>query len=333
MENDLTIQLFFFGLAVTVALEAYKATAPARYVLWAGTAIFGFIGFLWTRLSEAMPTLQAAMAELAASSTTWFVLIVALYFALRPYWKDEVQPIISNTFAPYDDGELRNSVDRVNEKLEGLRGLFHREVEGIDDRYEVALQKVIKHTIERFEALTTSIAAEAGERSGMTEPLVKRLDEQRDWIKGLERDIEGHKWSLLAIFHREQMLRLAEKISELGSVVGLENDSDKQFDAEQFKLWEKKFDYWISLVGQWSRYASFYMEDEPDETVKRLSAQELHENWVVTSDQFPDDGIVKYKTFRIYLRNWSHLRDAIHEKVHLQAFNRQQTNTRRHFGS
>ena len=332
MENDLTIQLFFFGLAVTVALEAYKAIAPARYVLWAGTLLFVLIAFLWVRLSEAIPRLQTAMAEVTTNPTTWFVLAVAIYFVVRPYWKGEVQPIISHTFAPYDDHELQNSIDGVDQKLKDLKDEFNHEVDRIK-RHDDALEKAIEHTNERCESLANSITAEAGERADLTKPFADRLDEQRDWIKGLERDIEGHKWSLLAIFHREQLLRLAEKISDLGSVVGLENDSDKQFDAEQFKLSEKKFHYWLSLVGQWSRYASFYMENEPDEVIKRLSAQELHENWGVKSDQFPDDGIVKYKTFRIYLRNWSHLRDTIHEKVHLQAFNRQQTNTRRHYGS
>jgi hypothetical protein len=144
--------------------------------------------------------------------------------------------------------------------------------------------------------------------------------------------IEGLKWSILAIYHRERMLELAQKIDVLGSEVGLKNNIDQRFDDVEFENWEIRFLEWRSIVSAWSRYASFYANHDVMNDIERLDEAGLREDWGVNSSQFPDEGLVKYKTFRIYLRNWSYVRDAIHQKVRAQAFEGQQTNTRRHYG-
>lgn len=144
--------------------------------------------------------------------------------------------------------------------------------------------------------------------------------------------IEGLRWSILAIYHRERMLELAKQIDVLGSEVGLQNNIDQRFDDVEFENWESRFLEWRSIVSAWSRYASFYVNHDVMNDIERLDEGGLRENWGVNSSQFPDEGLVKYKTFRIYLRNWSYVRDAVHQKVRAQAFEGQQTNTRRHYG-
>lgn len=129
-----------------------------------------------------------------------------------------------------------------------------------------------------------------------------------------------------------KILELARKIDLLGFEVGLKDEPNKTFDTAEFEVWESDFMKWRVLVDQWSRYASYYMNIEPMNEIERLTEAGLAEDWGVSQSQFPENGIVKYKTFRIYFRNWSCLKEAVHNKVRAQAFERQQTNTRKQYG-
>ena len=160
----------------------------------------------------------------------------------------------------------------------------------------------------------------------------KRIDELAEKTEGFKSSIENQKWAILAIYHRERMLALASKIDQLGDEVGLRNNLSQSFDEREFEDWESRFLEWRTMVGQWSRYASFYTEHDPQNDIEHLTERGLREDWGVKSDQFPGEGITQYKAFRIYLRNWTSVRDLMHHKVRQQAFEGQQTNTRQHYG-
>lgn len=87
MGDTLTIQLFFFASGLTVALEAYKARGIARVVLWGLVGVFGIAGFVWPLLSPSLPRVGANLIGLATSPVPWFVLSVAVFFIIRPYWQ------------------------------------------------------------------------------------------------------------------------------------------------------------------------------------------------------------------------------------------------------
>lgn len=163
--------------------------------------------------------------------------------------------------------------------------------------------------------------------------LTGKLESLGDTVEANATSIENHKWSLLAIYHRERMLDLASRIDESGFEVGLRHEIDKQFTEAEFEEWGTKFLAWRALLGQWCRYASFYLGRDPQNEIERIDESGLRENWGVSAEQFPSEGLVRYKTFRIYFRNWSNIRDVIHQKVKMQAFEGQQHNTRQHYGN
>ena len=85
------IQLLLLGSAVPVALEAYKAKPPGFYVLWTITTVMVLAGFFFPQLAKLSPVAGAVLVDLAANPSTWFTLLVGVFFVLRPYWtKDAV---------------------------------------------------------------------------------------------------------------------------------------------------------------------------------------------------------------------------------------------------
>lgn len=132
MEQALTIQLFFFAAALTVALEAYKAQGIARIVLWASCAIFGVVGFAWSSITEGLPALTTWFGSLVSSPTTWFIVVVSLYFVLRRYWS--VSPpeigVQHEVPQPYDDADIKRKL----EKLEAIQGTCIRDISTVDKK-------------------------------------------------------------------------------------------------------------------------------------------------------------------------------------------------------
>ena len=159
------------------------------------------------------------------------------------------------------------------------------------------------------------------------------LNKITDAIREMKLDIENQKWATLAIYHRERMLDLAKQIDTLGDEVAMRDDLSRHLDEADFERWESKFFQWRETLGEWCHYASFYVGHNPQNDIEQIDESGLNQNWSVKAEQFPDGGIIKYKTFRIYLRNWVHARDVVHGKVRMQAFEGQPTNTREHFGS
>ncbi len=124
MDTNLTIQLFFFGLAVPVALEAYKERERnvARIVLWSVVAIFGIMGFVWPFLDDGIPVISKSLSDLVANPLTWFVLFVGVYFIARPFWSTQktisVLPAPELDYEPESEGTEWQDVKIKIEKLE-----------------------------------------------------------------------------------------------------------------------------------------------------------------------------------------------------------------------
>lgn len=179
MDTDLTIQLFFFGLAVPVALEAYKERERkvARIVLWSVVVTFGFMGFVWPSLNEGIPKISNALSTLVVNPVTWFVLFVGMYFVTRPFWKlnvdnDNGRSIPDQLSDPYDDTFLLSEIEalkntnvydaekdvralglRITTAQDAIAEMLPR-LDSMDKRFEA----IEKENVEKFSALSDGCA-------------------------------------------------------------------------------------------------------------------------------------------------------------------------------
>ena len=305
------------ALAAAVAIDARREEAPWRYIFFIVAALLGLVGIFARSIGAEFPRALKAMQDLGGSPIVWFIALMAAYVIARPYWKNS----LSNREGEgnLDWRPIVADIQLTSSRIEELE----KEISGLAEKSETKPKSgdlLALHT-EAME-MDKKVRASVG---GDIEKISKA-------IKEIKLSIEDQKWAQLAIFHRERLLDLAKRIDELGDEVALRENLDRHFDQAEFEEWESRFLEWRSVVGQWCRFASFYVGRDPQDDIESLTENGLNENWGVKSEQFPDGGIIKYKTFRIYLRNWCHIRDTVHQKVRAQAFEGQQTNTRQHFG-
>jgi len=98
--DDLSILLFWITLAVTFGYEAVKAdtTKVRRIVLAVLAGLFLLCGLFWPKLKEIWPPLTEAMASIANSPQSWFVLFIfisAIVVFGRPRRKTGVPVVIA----------------------------------------------------------------------------------------------------------------------------------------------------------------------------------------------------------------------------------------------
>lgn len=306
------------ALAAAILIDTRKEPTPRRYIWFSVAAVFGLVGVFARAIGAEFPRALTAMQELGGSPITWFVALTAIYLVARFRWED-----VSLSEAPADFSDWHGLVADIqssNTKIEKIEAELSELAEKAEAKPKAG------------DLLTMHL--EASEMDKKVRAVVgSDIEKLAAAIRDLKQENEDRKWAQLAVFHRERMLDLAGQIDALGDEVGLRETPNRRFDQAEFEQWESKFLEWRSLLGQWSRYASFYVGRDPQNDIQSLTEAGLNENWGVKSEQFPDGGVIKYKTFRIYLRNWSYFRDAVHQKVRAQAFEGQQTNTRQHYGT
>ena len=81
------------AVAALFGLEAWKASGGiARVVLTLLAVVFALSGALLKPLSDAMPRLGQLVADTFSQPAAWFVLLMGLFFVVRPLWANERQP-------------------------------------------------------------------------------------------------------------------------------------------------------------------------------------------------------------------------------------------------
>jgi hypothetical protein len=167
-----------------------------------------------------------------------------------------------------------------------------------------------------------------GALDGFKESVQSANEDLRTHLEVLERKvadsnakIQNQQEALLAIYHRERMLNIAQGIDAKSLELGVPLANGKMMDQHEWEDWKRDCLQWESTVHQWANYARIYLGREPMDDIKRINSEGLDQNWGAKADQIPDpEGLRIYKTFRIYLRNYANIRDVVHEKVRRKAF-------------
>jgi hypothetical protein len=328
MDTNLTVQLFFFTLAVTVALEAYKERERkvARIVLWAVVAAFGAMGFVWPSLDKGIPKVSTALGTLVSNTLTWFVLLVAIYFILRPFW----------AVTKIDAGDLE--AVSANAEIEMLtKDAFAIEMERSDGRMATVAEKCAERAKEadqtataterRFEIID-ALALKSGENVDKLFELVsKHISESNEEIRALGARItrlgdqhDDIRESLLAIYERERMSAFSADIEEVAHRLTKAVADGKKLDDGIWQQWISDELQFRRCIGKWCGFAQRYVR-QPEQTIWHLDNDLYEGDWSVSHEQFvtPTD-IHKFKVFRIAYRHWQEMRGTVENNTRRVAF-------------
>ena len=105
------------AVAALFGIEAWKANGgPARVVLTLLAVMFALSGLLLKPLTDAMPRLGQLVADTFAQPAAWFVLLMGLFFVVRPLWTPKPN-VPSN---PYP--VLGQSAEAISHNITTYRG-------------------------------------------------------------------------------------------------------------------------------------------------------------------------------------------------------------------
>jgi hypothetical protein len=256
------VQIMLLSSAVPVAIEAYKAKPPGLYVLWAITAAMVIGGIFGPMLVSEQ--VGAGLDALASNPLTWFILIVALFFVLRPFWQKAA--------AAYDDTVLRDEIATVttfaeaavialekttNETLKQVSGKLDLTIELFGERLE-KLEKIatqidaltvrVNESADFFRAEIDKSNGRFGSMFEHFETVTARLSEGGAAIEKLAKQNEGGLAAALAMME-DQQKRAIEEAAELRQEAARALADQREFQV--------KMEAW---VGQLQRRIRFGLE-------------------------------------------------------------------------
>src|SRR4051812_24972099 len=81
------------GIAAMFGVGAHKANERLpRIILTALAVIFALWAVLVQPITDASPKIGAFVTGIFAEPSSWFILAMALFFLLRPYWQGRLLP-------------------------------------------------------------------------------------------------------------------------------------------------------------------------------------------------------------------------------------------------
>jgi hypothetical protein len=105
------------AVAALFGIEAWKANGgPARLVLTALAVAFALWGTFLEPLTNAVPTMGKLVADTFSQPAAWFVLLMGLFFVVRPLWASK--PTVRSN--PYP--ALAQNADVISHNITTYRG-------------------------------------------------------------------------------------------------------------------------------------------------------------------------------------------------------------------
>jgi len=305
MDNTLTIQLFAWGCAVTVALEAYKANKRAAIVLWGCVGAFAAFGFIFPWLGGAYPKLTKFATELVSEPASWFSLMVGCFFVARPYWVrtalTSAQPQVEGG---YDDEPLKTVVGGLAERMLALV----KDVEKLD-------AKVTKFSLEtvQLSALPAKLEDVRVDGALATRGLEKLAQQQKE-------DRERAQLSLKAVGDRERLTLLKEQIREVAVDLSQRLEAGEHYDMNAWNSWLSCHAVWNSRLQEWLETARWFAKGVK-ETTLTVNDSDYGGEWHVTDSQFHgSEAVRQFKKFHIIHRQWETVIPAVEAGMALVAF-------------
>jgi hypothetical protein len=147
----LSNSIALIAVAAMLGVEAFKTRDRLpRLVLTALAVAFALSGVLLDKLAVAAPKLVAFVSSIFAEPSSWFVLLVALFFVVRPLWQKRGGDAPFRTEASvlrFGEAVADTVTKETDAKIGQLKGHLERRLEGAEAR--------LKKTDAAFDTLRT----------------------------------------------------------------------------------------------------------------------------------------------------------------------------------
>jgi len=288
----LIIGASYFGV------EAYRTNGRVgRIVLSVLSALFVLTGLFLAPLTGAFPKVGAFITGIFDDPSSWFILLIGLFFVLRPFWQPK--PGLGKPRSGAVD------LDQIQREYELLGPLVKR-LEILESNSPDALDALEQKTI-------VANATYAGEIAGLKAGLEK-LDEKYTAHHSLNADalraqFDNVYMALAAVGNRERLNHLADKIDKLGDTLSAPTtDPEFKMDEAAWKTWVQDEEKWRGKLNRWCELAEPYKKGVTQEVLSTPEGLYRSNDWTISDNQCPPTGtsnsVHAYKSFRIILSNW-----------------------------
>lgn len=300
----LSNSIALIALAAMFGIEAYKASERLpRFILTAIAAFFGLAGMLIQPLAEIAPKVVALVTATFSEPSSWFILLIALFFVFRPFWNRSTpnpgRPLSNSAIPEIDHMErdrLRGEIEALKERIEAAAGA----ADGVTDYVNGA------------NAAQDRIMGEVrDDLQDMRQGIVRNIDEQHDfqekmeaWVGGIrddmERRLENIDLAFAALSNREWHQRLFRELGD--EFERLARPIDEGNGIADWEAWKKAANSWTGKLDQWLIIADYYAVGTAD--VVRAKPEHLYYgDWQFNEAPLKADQVHRFKEIAIWWHN------------------------------
>lgn len=134
---------------------------------------------------------------------------------------------------------------------------------------------------------------------------------------------------LLAIFYRERMLKIAERIDGRAEWLFTRIESGNILSVAEWEQWQGEEAAWRFDITDWCGSAVYYVPDARQQIEAPDNNKYENGPWQFREEQFPthegqpllrSNAVHRYKTYRIAAEKWPYVRENVNTAVHRMAF-------------
>lgn len=302
------------AVAVMLGVEAYKAKERLpRLILTALAVLFALSGALIQQVADLSPKLVVFISGVFAQPSTWFVLAVALFFVLRPFWQSKPDPIPPATLDQLAANGVLADMQRLREKVDALP----EPSKGADDQLRIQLDSLAERLNEHrglLQSLESGQKASEARLEGLLDRDIERL---KTLIKSLDEKVAR---SLYAIRTRDALEEISAEIEADADILYSRLASGEVYDKVAWGKWENVNQHWIGLIRAWVEHGKWYFGDLTT-AVLEVPDHKYGGEWTVSDSQFPNAEAVRiFKKFRIIQTQWEAVKDKVQENLYYVAY-------------
>lgn len=327
----LSISVALIAVAALFGIEAFKVRERLpRFVLTGFAVAFALWGMFVQQIADAWPKLGAFVAGIFSDPTTWFILFIALFFVLRPFWSQRPSAGVGGA---YDDSALRNKLDNALELLKGISAekvtaeemeqavsALRETIKVNDDKSRKRLEP-LQELEERFKKLASDNSNAFG-RLAMLDERVEKLTEQAQQERTqLGNTLNTIFLALQAIKALEQLRRLTKTIAEEGKFLLSRVNSHLPVKGKDWEEWKERKLLFDSAMRHWMKVASDW-HPKVEEWVNAVNPSILTDGrWVGLDDLFEgSNAVINYQTFAIKFERWKQFESHVQTALSIAAF-------------
>ena len=323
--------------AAYFGVEAYRTNGRmGRIVLGSLSALFILAGVFLAPITAAFPKVGTFIAGTFDDPSSWFILLLGLFFVLRPFWqaKAVVAPragIIESV--PYDDTDLQDKMDSnteilaafardaqafsatltANEKLNRAIIDDYQRMSGLELRFSDMIDKHKEAIQAQFETVRSNL--------GAIQDQINDVARSADKLEsGIKEQHDSFAESVYAIYARERINALATEIEYDAEQLYYRLNAGEKYDGANWQQWENVHSHWQKKLQEWIDASRWYAKNVQGR-ILTVEDREYDGSWTVKDAQFPTaDSVRRFKRHRIIQSHWASVKSDVDGGVIRVAF-------------